>query len=142
MKLYTLLAVMLPLSLFAQTKDHYEQAMQKFQNFYNAGQGDSINAMFGHGWDEMKLTKPLWTNDEVAEAVKNYGYLKSFKFIGTDSTDQKVYVFKTVFSKKGIQTTSLNLDSDNNLATFRFITTSEGIVKLLRKNAHDSPTSF
>ena len=133
MKLYTLLVLALPFSAIGQTKNPYNQAMQKFQKFYNAAQGDSINAMFGKDWDDMKLTHALWTNDAAAKSLKEVGYLRSFKFIGIDTSDpQKVYVFKTYFSKKGALTTSLTLDSDYNLGTFRFITTSEGISKLLK----------
>jgi len=47
----------MPLAVAGQTVNSYQQAMEKFKKFYNAGQGDSINAMFGHEWDETKLTK-------------------------------------------------------------------------------------
>jgi len=135
MKLLVMLAFLIPLAVAGQTTNSYQQAMEKFKNFYNTGQGDSINAMFGHEWDEMKLTKALWTNAGAAEYLKEYGTLKSFKFVGVDTLDpNRVYVFKTFFSKKGAKTTSLTLDKDNSLSTFRFITTSEGIMQLL-KNA-------
>ena len=111
--------------------------MEKFQTFYNAGQGDSINAMFGHGWDQMKLTKPLWTNAGTDELLEEYGILKSFKFVGVDTSDpSNVYVFQTVFSKKGAKATSLTLDKDNNLGTFRFITTSDEITQLIKNSQH------
>ena len=133
MKIYALLVFALPFSAVAQTKNYYEHAMQRFQKFYNAGQGDSINAMFGHGWDEMKSTHPLWTNDQNSKYLKEIGYLKSFRFIGIDTSDpDRVYVFKTFFSKKGAKATSLTLDSEYNLGTFRFITTSQEISKLLK----------
>jgi hypothetical protein len=134
MKFFALLVVLLPFAVAAQSKTDYENAMAKFQKFFNAAQGDSINAMFGHGWDEMKLTKALWTNDNAAEYLKEYGKLKSFRYVGVDQKDaNKVHVFQTVFTKAGIKTTSLALDKDNLLDTFRFITTSESINELLRK---------
>ena len=136
MKLLAIIVFLMPLTVAGQTTNSYQHVMEKFKQFYNAGHGDSINAMFGHGWDEMKSTKPLWTNKQAAEFIKEYGSLKSFKFIGVDTLDpNRVYVFKTFFSKAGARTTSLTLDKDNGLGTFRFITTSEGITRLLRNGA-------
>jgi len=135
MKLLAILVLLMPLALAGQTANSYQQAMEKFKKFYNAGQGDSINAMFGHEWDETKSTTAVWTNAKSAELLKEFGSLKSFKFVGVDTLDpNKVYVFKTFFSKKGAKTTSLTLDKDNSLSTFRFITTSEGITQLLRNS--------
>lgn len=134
MKRITLLLCAIPFISFSQTKADYENAMSKFMKFYNAGRGDSINAMFGADWDETKKTHPLWTNEQNNDLLKEYGSLQSFKFIGIDKTDPaKVYVFKTVYSKAGEKTTSLTLDKENRLGTFRFITSSNGIRKLLKK---------
>ena len=133
MKFFAILAFLIPFVVAGQSKTNYENAMAKFQKFYNAAQGDSINAMFGHGWDEMKLTKALWTNAKAAECLKEYGKLKSFTFVGVDKEDpNEVRVFQTVFSKAGTKTTSLTLDEDYALGTFRFITTSESINELLK----------
>lgn len=133
MKIYAFLLFALPFSVAGQTKNYHEQAMQKFQKFYNAGQGDSINAMFKHEWDQTKASEPMWTNKSATDALNEFGSLKSIKFIGIDTLDpQKVYVFQTFFSKAGRKTTSFTLDKDNNLRTFRFITTSEGISQLLK----------
>src|SRR5882724_8519095 len=135
MKLLAIVVFLMPLAVAGQTVNSYQQAMEKFKKFYNAGQGDSINAMFGQEWDETKLTKALWTNAKSAEILKEFGSLKSFKFIGVDTLDpNRVYVFKTFFSKKGAKTTSLTLDKENSLGTFRFITTSDGITQLLRNS--------
>lgn len=134
MKYFALLLFLLPLAVAGQSKTDYEKAMARFQTFYNAGRGDGINAMFGHAWDEMKLRKALWTNADAAESLKEYGKLKSFKFIGIDESDpNKVYVFDTIFSKAGTKTTSLTLNQDHSLGTFRFITSSESISALQRK---------
>jgi len=134
MKFFALLIFLLPIAVAAQSKTDYENTMAKFQKFYNAGQGDSINAMFGHIPDDMK-SSPLWTNSKNEERLKEFGALKSFKFIGVDNSDpNKVYVFKTIFSKAGAKTTSLTLYKDFSVGTFRFITTSESINDLLRKS--------
>jgi len=134
MKFFALLAFLLPLTVVGQTTNDYEHAMEKFQRLYNAGHGDSINAMFGHSWDEMKTRNPLWTNDDIASRLEEFGTLKSFKFIGIDTLDpNKVYVFQTFFSKGGEKTTSLTLDKDYHFDTFRFITRSDGITELLKK---------
>jgi hypothetical protein len=139
MKFFAFFVFLLPLAVAGQSKIDYERAMSTFQRFYNAGQGDSINVMFGHGWDEMKLTKALWTNADAAEYLKEYGKLESFKFIGIDESDpNKVYVYETVFSKAGTKTTSLTLDENRDLSTFRFITSSESISLLQRKQKRSS----
>lgn len=134
MKRLVFLLLMLPFAAMAQSDSYHESAMKKFQQFYNAGQGDSINAMFGHSWDQAKAIKPLWTNEDVARMQEEYGTLESFKFIGIDKTDpQKVRVFQTVFSKAGAKTTSFTLNKENDFSTFRFMTTSDRISKLVRK---------
>jgi|SRR5215831_8412808 len=131
MKLFAFFFFLFPIALEAQTKSDYEHAMAKFQRFYNAGQGDSICAMSEHP----EWSKFLWANDKTASALKEFGTLVSFKYIGVDTSDpDKVHVFKTLFSKVGAMTTSLTLDKNNHLGTFRFITTSEGITQLLRKD--------
>lgn len=128
MRIIILLAFLLPVAVAGQTTNDYQQAMKKFRHFYNRQQGDSITAMFGH-------STTMWTNDQVAGLVREFGTLQSFRFIGIDNTDpEKVYVFETVFSKKGRKTTSLTLGKDYSLGTFRFITTSEGITALARKS--------
>src|SRR5690349_15742438 len=104
MKSIAFLIFLLPLFVTGQTKNDYERAMSKFQRFYNAGQGDSITAMFYY-------PESVWTKESNALRLKEYGSLKSFKFIGIDTLDpDTVWVFKTLFSKAGTKTTSLTLD--------------------------------
>ncbi len=130
MKLFALLLFLLPVAVTAQTKTDYEHAMAKFQRFYNAGQGDSICAMF-----PTEGIKFLWNNDSTESTLQRFGTLKSFKFIGIDKSDpQRVRVFKTVFSKAGTKTTSLTTYKNKQLGTFRFMTESDGIAELLRKD--------
>ena len=131
MKIFLLLFFLLPIVAVAQSTTDYENVMSKFQKFYNEGRGDSINAMFGHVWDQFKTSNPMWTNENNASLLEEFGILKSFKFIGIDELDpNKVYVFETIFSKAGAKTTSLTLDKNYALGTFRFITSSESIDEL------------
>lgn len=135
MKISVLLVFLLPISVVAQTKTDYQHAMAKFQQFYNAGQGDSICTMFRFDNPSMQRgIKSMWSNERTAEALKKFGVLKSFKYIGVDQTDvDTVRVFQTFFSKAGAKTTSLTLQKDDKLGTFRFMTTSDGIDDLLKK---------
>ena len=52
MKLIALFIYLLPFVAACQSKTDYETVMAKFQKFYNAAQGDSINAMYSHEWDQ------------------------------------------------------------------------------------------
>jgi len=129
MKSFAFLLFLFPLAVAGQTKSDYEYAMAKFQRFYNAGQGDSISAMF---CDQENY---VWTNKNNTLRLEEFGTLKSFKFIGIDTTDpNKVWVFKSFFSNGGMKTTSLTLDKNKHLDTFRFITESDGITELLKKD--------
>jgi len=134
MKTLVILTFLLPITAVAQTKTDYQHAMAKFQRFYNRGQGDSIHTMFKPAIQAATAGNPLWTNDSNADLLKQFGTLKSFTFLGIDKTDPAgVYVFRTFFSKAGAKTTSLTLDENSRLGTFRFMTTSEGIDQLLKK---------
>ena len=134
MKLLLMLIISMPLFGFGQTTADYNLAIVKFKKFYNAGQGDSINAMFGHSWDQAKAYKSLWTNDGTTKLLNDLGTITSFKFIGIDKSDpQKVHVYQAIFSKVGQKTTSFTLDKQNSLSTFRLVTSSNGIDKLVRK---------
>ncbi|NCI51510.1 hypothetical protein GWC95_16395 [Sediminibacterium roseum] len=108
--------------------------MAKFQRFYNEGKGDSIIALSRPFTQSLTKNHPMWSNERTAEALEQFGTLKSFVFLGIDKTDpQNVYVFQTFFSKAGPQTTSLILDKNSKIGTFRFMTTSDGIEELLKK---------
>lgn len=130
MKVFVTVFFFLPLFCSSQTVKDYNSAIQKFKTFYNAGQGDSINAMFGHSWDQAKAIKPLWTNEETANALQELGTIESFKFIGIDKADpQRVYVFQTIFSKAGKKMTSCTLDKELAFGTFRLVTIPDNITK-------------
>ena len=129
MKFFALVVFLLPLAVAGQSKTDYENVMARFEKFYNAGQGDSINVLFGQNWGE------TWSETKAADYLKDYGKLKSIKFIGIDKEDpNKVYVFKSVFSNVGTKAISLKMEKDNSLSIFRFITSSKSINELLRKS--------
>lgn len=135
MKILLCIAFLLPITAIAQTESDYLHAMANFQRFYNAGQGDSICTLFHLDNPTMeKGIKSMWSNEGTVDALKQFGTLKSFKYIGVDQTDvSTVRVFQTFFSKAGAKTTSMTLHQDNKLGTFRFITTSDGIDDLLKR---------
>jgi hypothetical protein len=136
MKIIAISIFLLPVVLFGQSKKDYRAAMITFQKFYNAGQGDSINALiFKHTPDVMHSIHTMWTNQRVAELHQEFGLLNSFRYIGIDQTDpDKVRVFETVFSKAGPKTTSLSFFKNGDIGNFRFITESDGINELLKKS--------
>ncbi|MBL7730622.1 MAG: hypothetical protein JNM88_05545 [Chitinophagaceae bacterium] len=135
MKILSILIFLLPVAAAGQSTNDYEKALSNIQKFYNAGQGDSINALFGHVPDDIKSSRPLWTNESNRELLAELGTLKSFRYIGIDKSDpNEVYVFETIFSKAGVKTTSLTLYKDLSVGTFRLITTSDSIDDLLQKS--------
>jgi hypothetical protein len=135
MKIYWVLFLFIALASKAQSVKDYESAMKKFQKFYNAGKGDRINMMLRDDTTIMINGRHMWNDIDIKPLIKEYGFLKSFKFLGVDSTDpQNVYVFETKFSKKGTNMTSLTLVG-NQLGTFRFITIPDD-PKGIKKPAH------
>lgn len=129
---FVLLIVIQPLILFAQSKADYEHAIKRFVNFYNNKQADSIVNMWPE--QERKEVKSMWSKERTEALLKEYGRITSYKYLGTDDEDpDKVVVYTTQFSIASSKTTSLTLDKEDYLGTFRFITSSEGIDKLLKK---------
>jgi hypothetical protein len=122
---------MLQLSAFAQTTKDYERAMGSFVKFYNNSQSDSI----------INLSAPeyrahnMWTSELIASSQKEYGTIKSYRYIGIDTSDPgKVAVFKMVLTKAGVKASSLTLDKRNYIGTFRFFTSSDEIEKMLKRS--------
>jgi len=129
MRYIIILLAMLPLASFAQNTKDYERAMGSFVKFYNNSQSDSI----------INLSAPeerdnMWNPELIATLQKEYGTIKSHKYIGIDTSDPgKVAVFKMMFTKAGTKATSLTLDKRNYIGTFRFITSSDEIEKMLKR---------
>lgn len=131
MRTFVFLLLLLPFTVIGQSKNDYQKAMARFQRFYNAGQADSIYVMFKPAYRAATSRDAFWTSEQNSMALKEFGTLESFDFLGVDSIDH-VYVFKTLFSKADAKTTGLTLDDDLSLITFRFITTSEEIDNMLK----------
>ena len=122
--------LLLPMSALCQTKADYEHAMDRFVKYYNARQGDSIVAMWPP--NEKKTMTHMWGDESVNDTYKDCGAITSYTYIGKDMKDpNKVAVFKVTFSKMGVKATSLTLDG-KYLGTFRFITRSPEIDKMLK----------
>jgi len=123
MKIFILLFCLSATACQAQTIQEYEAAMTRFQQYYNAGQGDSIHLMFNDTSGTFMNGRHMWNDIDITSTLEKYGQLNSFKFLGIDTTDpNRVYVFQTEFSKKGTNMTSLTLYENQKLGTFRFIT--------------------
>jgi len=123
-----LLLLLLPAMSFAQTKADYEHAAARFKKFYNAGQADSIANM----WPESDRKNTMWSAPLIADLHKQYGIMISYSWLGKDPEDPNdIAVFKTEFTKAMHKTTSFSLDKNNKLGTFRFITRSSSIDKML-----------
>ena len=126
MKNLLLIAVLaLPCITKAQTLNDYQHTMDKFVQYYNQQQADSIANM----WTPAETF--IWNNQRMKEMQEKYGTITAFKFLGVDKSDpNNVWVFITQFSKAGEKTTSLTLDANKHLGTFRFITSSPGITRM------------
>lgn len=131
---YLLLAILLlPLAALAQTEKDYEQALKRFISFYNNRQGDSIERMWPPEDNYGDAMNAMWGRDAMDRLHTNYGKIESYKYLGIDKEDPNagLAVFKTKFSIAGWKTTSLTLEQKKYLGTFRLITSSPGIDKLL-----------
>ena len=124
--LFALLLFIQPYHVFSQTQSDHENAMEKFKNFYNDAQPDSICNMFSDIWGKSK--KSLFTKKEINKLQNEYGKIISYKFAGIDSvTDKnKIRLFITTYTKS-IQVTGFVIDNKNKFETFRFSTSSPHI---------------
>lgn len=132
MKKLLLVFLFAPIVAFCQSQKDYERTFARFVKFYNEKQADSI----AHMWLGEDGSESMWNSELVAELHNNYGKLQSYSYLGIDKEDPNpgLAVFKTKFSKAGWKTTSFTIESDGSLGTFRFITSSDGIDKLLAKD--------
>lgn len=127
----------LPCLAQAQTLNDYQHAMDKFVKYYNNKEGDSILQMWPAKTAATAGLQHMWNSQSLGLAHAEYGKITAFKFLGVDMDDpNNVKVFTTHFSIAGDKTTSLTLDADRKLGTFRFITTSDGIDKLQKQAAN------
>ena len=126
MKYILVICLLVPLLSFAQKKADYEHVMARFARYYNNIQADSINLLDMEG-------KSFWSNKDIKYGQEKYGTILSYKYLGIDTTDpNKVRVFKIKFSKKGPSAISFTLNKTNHTETFRFVTSSDEIERMLK----------
>ncbi|MBX2906071.1 MAG: hypothetical protein KF744_08540 [Taibaiella sp.] len=131
MKKLSLVLLFAPIVAFCQSQKDYERTFTRFVEFYNKKQADSI----AHMWFGEDGIESMWNSELVAKLHTDYGKLQSYSYLGIDKEDPNsgLAVFKTKFSKAGWKTTSFTIESNGSLGTFRFITSSDGIDKLLKE---------
>jgi len=134
MKKMLIVLVFIPFVGFSQSRHVYDSVMGKFVSYYNAMQGDSIKAMWYYDKDMVKWLNDAWSKQSLSELHREYGKIQSFGFLGIDEEDPNpgLAVFKTKFSVAGSKTLSFAFDSTGYFGTFRFVTSSPGIDKLLK----------
>jgi hypothetical protein len=134
MKNLLLILLLSPCLALAQTQPAHEHAMSRFMKFYNNKQCDSIVNMWPADAPYIGSIKRSWNKEVVESLHTKYGKLLSYEYVGIDTEDSNpgLAVFKTKYSVVGEKTTSLSLDDKNYLSTFRLITSSDGIDKLLK----------
>lgn len=133
MKQLLILILLVPCIGFAQSRADYDKFMEKFVRLYNTKQSDSLVNMWKYNEEFDEWTRKVWSNDKLTEKHKEYGKIIAYKYLGIDTEDPSpgLAVYETNFSVVGWKTTSFTIDS-GYLSTFRPITSSKGIDKLLK----------
>lgn len=128
MKILATIIFLLPLSAVAQTKQDYNLVMEKFVQYYNAQQNDSICTLFP---DNTKVASYscFWNFAEPERIYKEYGTINSYEYLGTEGD---VTIYKVVYDKF-TKAMSFNLDENLLFGTFRFDTSSDKIKEMLHK---------
>ena len=127
----SIFCLLIPFMAGAQTRSDYDFAMNKFVKAYNAKDAAAINKMWP--MKERKQMEDMFTAKQLEDDQEKYGKITSYQYVGVDTTDpNKVTVFRAVFSVGGIRATSFTLEKGNFFGTFRFITSSPQISKMLK----------
>lgn len=117
----------------AQNKVDYDNVVGKFMQFYNNNQPDSICNLFSDTWGNARKT--LWTAEKLKETKDKFGRMISYSYLSGKPGDLLLY--KVVF-EKSTHAMGLSLDKKSKLLTFRFMTTSDSIEKLLCQSDSNS----
>lgn len=117
MKRLLLLALTTPMFAFAQNKQDYAPLVDKFVNYYNKQQTDSICTLFP---DEKNTgIKCFWKGASTDGTYNIYGKITAYEYIGVEGTDlRKVTMYKVVFSKKGAMLMSFNVSENHKFMIF------------------------
>jgi len=124
--------LMLPLLAGAQSQKDHENALARFQNFYNHDQADSINNMWPADM-RSRMPRPMWEHKEQDELKKQYGKFLSFEYAGIDNADpDKVRLFYVKF-EHSTHMLSMTVDKAHMLGDFRLQTSNRYIDSVFRK---------
>lgn len=130
MKYLVMLLLLLPILVEAQSKKDFKEVMDKFVQYYNADNTDKICTLFKEKKDIGCFWR--WANEKGSKSFEEYGKITSYQYLGKDKTDpEKVTVFRVNTEKQGIKAMSFTLGQGNKFGTFRFITSSEEIERML-----------
>jgi hypothetical protein len=134
MKYLLMLCLLISPAAYGQyAQADYERMMGRFANFYNSDQRDSICAMFPQYPDRAGYCFWKEVNSDTS-ALEEYGSIVSWTWLGSDKEDEApVRVFRVVYSKAGTKAMSFTLAGDHHFGTFRLITTSDEIERMLNK---------
>jgi hypothetical protein len=127
MKNLLLLLMILPVMAHAQAKADYEHTMNRFMQFYNNNQADSIQNMFSDEWGAAKKDK--WTTAQNRNQRILCGKMISFTYLGVPPGDD-VQVFKAV-CEKTTQAINITFDNYKKIGTLKFPASSPEIDKML-----------
>lgn len=113
-----------------QARGDFDKAMKTFTSNYNNQNDDAINASFSHTWDSFvaEFNKKMWPNGRAADFVKDYGKIRSFKYMGV--TADGVTHYKLVCDKS-THAFGFTLDQEGKFGTFRFKTYSPEINEMM-----------
>ncbi len=125
MRYLTFLSVfflLLPCFASAQSTADFDAAMGKFVKAYNAKDSSAIGKLWPA--ERRKQMERVYSAKQVTELQGKYGKINSCKFVGIDTSEgNKVAVFKSVFSKAGVQATVITLNPENYLTSIRLTIT-------------------
>ncbi len=100
-------------------KPDYKIVMGKFMKFYNNKQGDSIVYLFNP--NQRCFEKNRWTPQIIYSLHEQYGKIKSYKYLNKRSNNEGAMAFETIFTKIGINGTSMELNKENYVVDFELI---------------------
>lgn len=113
-----------------QSRADFDKAMAAFMKNCNSLDDEAINTNFSHSWDEfaVKLKHPIWSAGRSEAFVKEYGKIRSFKYLGV--AEDGVTIYKVVCDKS-THVLGISLDYEGKYATFRPWTSSPAIKEMM-----------
>lgn len=119
------LALMCGTTTMAQTEEDYRTVIEKFQEYYNHAQVDSIISLYSDQWGDKKYK--LWSAERHQELMDEFGKMKTYKYV-TERPD--AVLFKVGF-EKSLHMMGILLDVKGKVLNFRFKTSSPEIDSML-----------